>query len=209
MPDEQLKPEQKMTKKDKRQEKSVGAKVIEEQKRKDARRSLVIKSALVAVVLLAVAGTIALAVASKSKVAALPGKEYPIVGREHIPVNSAKPKYNSNPPSSGPHYADPANWGIYTQTLPDEQVVHNLEHGGVWISYKDPNDKDLADKLTKLAQKLNTKIVLEPRPDDPAAISLVSWGWVENLDQFDENKITEFYNAHKNKGPEFVPDMGI
>ena len=64
-----------------------------------------------------------------------PGTAVPTQGAQHISVGAVHAPYNSNPPTSGPHYAQPAAWGVYGSELLDEQVIHNLEHGGVWISY--------------------------------------------------------------------------
>ena len=55
-----------------------------------------------------------------------PGVAFTELARDHIPVGSARPAYNSNPPTSGPHYDTPAAWGFYDKELPDEQLVHNL-----------------------------------------------------------------------------------
>jgi len=60
---------------------------------------------------------------------------YPILRRNHIP-DGAIGSYNSNPPTSGEHYANPAPSRFYNRELPDEQLVHNLEHGHIWIAYK-------------------------------------------------------------------------
>lgn len=57
------------------------------------------------------------------------GEEFPNLGQQHIDIGTEHIAYNSNPPTSGPHYIQPANWGVYETTLPDEQLVHNLEHG--------------------------------------------------------------------------------
>src|SRR3989338_5338229 len=73
-----------------------------------------------------------------------PGEPFPIQGRDHIAVGAQHEPYRSNPPTSGSHYAQPADWGVYEQELPDEQLIHNLEHGGIWISYKDI-DQDTKD----------------------------------------------------------------
>ena len=54
-------------------------------------------------------------------------KEHLIQGADHIPMGTPHPEYNSNPPSSGWHYAEPARQGFYDEELPDEQIVHNLE----------------------------------------------------------------------------------
>ena len=72
-----------------------------------------------------------------SKLASVPemGESYPIEGAAHV-ADGVKVDYRTNPPSSGAHYRSSARWGVYDKALPDETLVHNLEHGGVWISYK-------------------------------------------------------------------------
>lgn len=47
-------------------------------------------------------------------------------GRNHINVGASHSVYNSNPPTSGWHYENPAGKGIYKKELPDEQLIHNL-----------------------------------------------------------------------------------
>src|SRR3989304_1142679 len=81
------------------------------------------------------------------KVEAPPGERVREVGNPHIPVGTKGTGYTRNPPTSGEHYGSEAKWDVYTQPVPDELVIHNLEHGGIWISYKDPNDTGLASKL--------------------------------------------------------------
>jgi hypothetical protein len=192
----------------KAQRKSVGASLLDQQKGQ-ARKKQWLRILLVLSILLGVGGTITALALTKPRTVVLPGKEYPILGRAHIAEGSPRPQYNSNPPSSGDHYATPANWGIYVSPLKDEQAVHNLEHGGIWITYKNQNDKQLVAELTGLAKRYQSKIVLSPRLDNTSLVSLVSWGWVQNLDGFDEEKILNFISAHKDKGPEYVPDMGL
>ena len=91
---------------------------------------------------------------------------------------------------------------------PDERFLHNLEHGGVWISYNpDKANKDTIDKLTTLTKSYSSKVILSPRKADDKAIALASWGRLMTLDSFDEAKIRDFIARNKNKGPEQVPDM--
>ena len=45
---------------------------------------------------------------------------------KHIEEGSSHPPYNSDPPTSGPHYPSPADTGFYTAPLEPERVVHNL-----------------------------------------------------------------------------------
>ena len=44
--------------------------------------------------------------------------------------------YTETPPAGGPH--DPVwdDCGVYTQPLRNENAVHALEHGTVWITYR-------------------------------------------------------------------------
>src|SRR3990167_190471 len=64
----------------------------------------------------------------------LPGEKLPDLGREHIEVGK-EATYNSNPPTSGPHYVDWIRAGIYEDVKDDRNLVHSLEHGYVIMSY--------------------------------------------------------------------------
>ena len=61
-------------------------------------------------------------------------KTYPDQGRDHI-VNLAGTEYNSNPPTSGNHFAIWAKRGAYPYLISDGHLLHSLEHGYVLISY--------------------------------------------------------------------------
>lgn len=130
-----------------------------------------------------------------------PGETFPILGQEHIAVGATHPAYNSNPPTSGSHYAQPADWGVYQKELPDEQAIHNLEHGGIWISYKDIDEKTKSD-LEAIGKRYSGSVIVTPRSANDAKIVLASWGRLEKLENFDETKIVDFIRANKNKSPE-------
>lgn len=129
------------------------------------------------------------------------GQAFENLGSEHIQVGAEHAPYNSNPPTSGPHYVQPAEWGVYPSPLKDEQAVHNLEHGGIWISYKDIDDQT-KEQLETIAKANSGSVILSPRPDGEAKISLASWTRLEKLDSYDEGKILEFIKSNKNKSPE-------
>jgi len=132
---------------------------------------------------------------------AIVGQEFPIVGREHVPEGTTVTRYNSNPPSSGPHWPTPAAWGVYGSPLPDEQLVHNLEHGGIWISYKDV-DEATRLALERLAGKYPQAVILTPRRQNDSKIAVVSWGRILKIDAFDEQRVVAFIAANVNKSPE-------
>lgn len=130
------------------------------------------------------------------------GEAIAIQGRNHIQPGSKHDPYNSNPPTSGPHWATPAQCKIYTEEIPDEAVIHSLEHGAVWLSYKDKNNQDLVKKLTELVGKNPNKLILSPRREDESAIAVASWGRLLKLENFEENQISDFINNYKNTSPE-------
>ena len=80
-------------------------------------------------------------------------------------------------------------------------MLHNLEHGGIWISYTDI-DQDIQSKIEDLAKKYPDKLVVTPRAKDDTKIVVASWTRLLKLGQYDEAKIIEFIGVNKNKSPE-------
>lgn len=180
------------------------------------RKKLWGRVALAVILTILIVGTLFVAryYAAKEK-ASVPGTLYPEVGREHISLSQNPPKpYNSNPPSSGAHYSSPANWGIYDYEVNDKIFIHNLEHGGVWISYHPGIPLPVVDELKGfVGENRASKLVMAPRSANDTDIAVVVWGRVfkfnlENgalpggaLDQ-----IRLFYRTLKDHAPEYVPD---
>lgn len=151
------------------------------------------------------AGSYALVVYSKKAETRKPGAEVPDQGALHIGIGQEHEPYNSNPPTSGSHYGEPAKWGIYDQPLPDEQLIHNLEHGGIWISYRDSANQELLNQLRDIADDYSVKVIMTPRAQNDSAIALAAWARLLKLQSFDEKQIRGFIKAFINKGPEQVP----
>src|SRR3989338_5319739 len=142
---------------------------------------------------------------SEKQEANMPGHELEYQGQGHMPsCTPGDPPYNSNPPTSGCHDPAPADWGTYDAALTDQKYIHNLEHGGIWISYKpDRVDAETVLKLKDFANRYKLIIVAHREAND-APISLAAWMHLLNLDSFDERAILEFIEAYHNKGPEVV-----
>lgn len=145
----------------------------------------------------------------------LPGEYFPSVGQEHIPLGQEPPKpYNSNPPSSGGHFASPALWQVYDYEVPDQLFIHNLEHGGIWISHRPAVSKETVEQLKKIVEAFGgSKLVMAPRSANDADVAIVAWERVLKLNidgsalsDAQIKEIERFYRMLKNKGPEFVPD---
>jgi hypothetical protein len=128
--------------------------------------------------------------------------------------------YKFYPPTSGPHYSvagsAPVPWKTI-DTLVEGQFVHNLEHGGIAILYNCPSGTDcttlknqLTDYINKLAPIEPTygavKMVMTPYSKGMTKkVALVAWHYIEFLDGYDQNAITQFYESHVDQGPEAVP----
>jgi len=132
----------------------------------------------------------------------LPGERHSILGRTHIGVNAEHESYNSNPPTSGSHYASPAPLDVYQEELPDEQLVHNLEHGGIWISYRPDADEETVALLEEIGRSFSRSVIVTPRAANDALIAVASWGRVLKLDVFDEQQIADFIARNRNRAPE-------
>lgn len=142
----------------------------------------------------------------RSRAKNLPGQFISEQGREHI-TTAEHPAYNSNPPTSGPHFSQPAEWGIYKEELPDETLIHNLEHGGIWISYKPEIFEDVRKKLEAFYEQYGRKIIVTPRAKNDNDIALAAWNRLDKFSaaEYADERVEKFIKAFRNKGPEYVP----
>jgi len=177
----------------------------EKQKLQEAKnRKRILKKVFVWILSIAVAGLLVYGVIFYANQAEKnnPGEQFNILGREHIQNGATHSQYNSNPPTSGWHYSQPANFGVYKQELPDENILHNLEHGGIWISYKPDIDEDIKSKLEDIGKNNSGSVVVSPRAANDSNIAVASWGRLLKLDNIDENQIKLFIKMNKNRSPE-------
>lgn len=153
----------------------------------------------------------------------LPGEKIADLGRGHVEIGK-EIEYNSNPPTSGPHYADWVRAGIYETERDDRNLVHSLEHGYVILSVKcnSPSGarsekleeatesgelsgecKNRKDQLAKVYEsKGKRKLIVVPREDLETNFALTAWTYLDKFDPFDEARIEKFIDAHRDQGPE-------
>lgn len=136
-----------------------------------------------------------------------PGVNVSIQSREHIQFGSKHEAYNSNPPTSGPHYPQWSKCGIFDEEILPETLVHNMEHGHVVIFYKPDLPKDEKEKLQNFVEeRLSSRnILMASNKNIPSNIALASWGWYQLFEKIDEEAMHAFYKAHKYKAPERIP----
>ena len=135
-----------------------------------------------------------------------PGQLIADQGRDHVSLGSPF-SYNSNPPTSGPHFATPADWGVSDKEIPDQILIHNLEHGGILIAYKPGIDAGVVKKLEAIAKDYGRKVVMAPRSANDSDVALAAWNHLDKFSaaEFSEERVRNFVDAYRNRGPEFVP----
>ena len=75
----------------------------------------------------------------------------------------------------------------------DENAVHDLEHGTVWITY----DPDLsADDVAALAAQLPDNGIMSPREDLPSPVVVTVWGAQLQLDGADDRRLGLFLEEY-------------
>ncbi|MGH2783980.1 MAG: DUF3105 domain-containing protein [Actinomycetota bacterium] len=124
----------------------------------------------------------------------------------HIP-DGEKATYNSTPPSSGKHYARPVQVGGYTEPIPNERQVHNLEHGHVMIQYRGLSDAQI-DRLEEVVLDDPKMVLLAPYPDMDPAVAFTSWGKIQTCDAWTEAMpalARYFIDRNRDNAPESVP----
>ena len=143
----------------------------------------------------------------------------PIIYRpsNHIaPGSTYEGDYNSTPPTSGPHWDTGwAGCGFIDEGAPDEQMVHNMEHGQVIISYNLSDDGDV-ERLKEIAGSLPGRrswMIMRPYTKiGEGQIALTAWGWKDefSIAELTEERVREFYDAHRNNsGIESIPCGGF
>lgn len=136
------------------------------------------------------------------------GMKRPLETATHIPTGTSG-KWQTLPPSSGQHGPAPAPWGPAAQAYPPELWVHNLEHGGVAVLFRDAGDASTAARFARDAPreaKFNeVKVVDAPYAQMDHRFALVAWGWVDLIDTWSDDEALRFYSAHVDRGPEDIP----
>jgi len=127
-------------------------------------------------------------------------------GREH--VKSKDYGDPDEPPTSGDH-ADPMPWGPYDRELPDVNTIHNLEHGGIYVSYQPDLPAEQVEAMKQLlfapytdSEFQPNKVIMAPRAANASLIVISSWQRSIKLDAYDKQKIIDYYTTNAGKSPE-------
>jgi len=135
----------------------------------------------------------------------LMGEKMADEGSAHVARGDSHLPYNSNPPTSGPHWAGVAGPGIKNEPVPDELVLHSMEHGAAVVWYKDNLTENDIEKIKGAFQEASGKKIMLPRKDLDVPVALTSWGYLLKLETIDESIIKEFIETNNDRAPEKAP----
>ncbi len=136
---------------------------------------------------------------------------------------TSDPKWNTDPPTSGPHYPVAAVYGEYDTPLKITQVVHNLEHGAVFVLYGSDVPEATVAQLREFYAEDRRGVLLAPYPKLGDEIALGAWTVPDDFEtgdangtayratcsDYDEGAFSTFRDDLRFRGPERFPPESL
>lgn len=120
---------------------------------------------------------------------------------------SERVAYDQAPPFGGPHdgfWAD-CNGVVYPKAVRNENMVHGLEHGAIWIAYDPKKLDNEAIKLLELRVEKKPYSMMSPYPGLDKPISVQSWSHQLKVDDAGDARIDQFIAAQR-RNPYTTPE---
>lgn len=112
--------------------------------------------------------------------------------------------YPQTPPAGGEHNPIWLNCGVYTEPVPNENAVHALEHGAIWVTYDPAISKSELDALR--LQLPPSYVMLSPYEGLSSPIVLSGWNAQLKLDSASDKRIPTFLEEYWQGGT--APEAG-
>ncbi|GGW20952.1 membrane protein [Streptomyces capoamus] len=116
------------------------------------------------------------------------------LSRTHV---TTKVSYPMHPPVGGNH--NPVwlncNGDVYTEPVADENAVHALEHGAVWVTYTAKADKADVDALAAKVKKTPYSL-MSPYANQDAPLILSAWGHQVAVKSAKDPEVDKFFAAY-------------
>ncbi len=110
--------------------------------------------------------------------------------------------YPQTPPAGGAHAPVWLECGVYDEPVRDENAVHDLEHGTVWITY----DPTLPEReIDALVEQLPDNGIMSPYVGLPSAVVVTVWGAQLALERAGDPRLALFIEEYGDghTAPEF------
>ncbi|MFI7413613.1 DUF3105 domain-containing protein [Streptomyces sp. NPDC049627] len=116
------------------------------------------------------------------------------LSQKHVDNNVA---YPMSPGAGGDHNKvwQNCDGNVYDEAIQDENAVHSLEHGAVWVTY---NDKASAADVSSLKEKVSKTpyTLMSPYKDQSSPITLTAWGHQLKVDKASDARVAEFFDKY-------------
>jgi len=134
---------------------------------------------------------------------------------DDVPEGSDPGPFNSDPPTSGPHYAQEYESGFYEESdrevqneFPEGFLLHNLEHGYTIFWYNcdlldESSCSNLKSSIKGVMNDLNNfKVIGFPRSSIQSPLVMTSWGRMLSFETLNADLARDFINRNRNRAPE-------
>ena len=129
-------------------------------------------------------------------------KQFSNLARDH---QDGPVTYPQTPPVGGVHSPVWQNCGIYDKPVANENAVHSLEHGGVWITYRPDLAAADVEKLRALVRG-HTHALLSLYPNLPTPVVASAWGLQVQVQSASDARLPLFVSRYEN-GKQ-TPELG-
>lgn len=112
--------------------------------------------------------------------------------------------YPTTPAAGGPHAPVWQNCGYYEEPIEEENAVHSMEHGAVWLAY-DPGVAEA--EVSALRDMAGGYVLVSPYEQElDATVVASAWGKQLSVDSVEDPRIEQFIRAFE-QGPQ-TPEPG-
>jgi hypothetical protein len=134
------------------------------------------------------------------------GLVQPICTQDQIDANEISNPlcYTSNPPTSGPHAQSPMQFRVLENPAPKENLIHNMEHGGIviWYNTTDADAIKLLSDITNDSLDRRRLVVMSSYSDmEPNTVAITSWTRMDkfSVSELERKRVTDFIEAHNKR----------
>lgn len=103
--------------------------------------------------------------------------------------------FAQTPPAGGTHNSVWQNCGYYAAPIANENGVHSLEHGAVWITYQPDLASDQVDIIKNDANQ--SYVIASPHSDLPAPVVVSAWGKQLTLQSANDPRLGDFLAKYR------------
>lgn len=120
-------------------------------------------------------------------------RTFDVTARNHV---QGHVQYHQSPPVAGPHAPVFQNCGFYSRPITNEDGVHSMEHGAVWITYRPDLPPSQVAALRTLARK-QSYVLVSPYPDLPSPVVASAWNRQLRLNSADDIRLDLFIRVFR------------